>query len=180
MPSPADGDAVANAVRDTARAPGTDGSGSAIAEAVSRDQREASRFRFLARRETLRLARFFGIAPFDAARRRTLSAVWSAVAVSSTSPAASAARALLTVDLTRLRERRLRSVRSGWAPRVRRAGAQVATRTKTPISARASEGESAVAFGAGAVMTETEEKDLAAIDPEQMVKLDAYSAAPAR
>ena len=41
-------------------------------------------------------------------------------------------------------------------------------------------GESAVAYGAGAVMTETEEKELAAIDPEQMVKLDAYSAAPAR
>ena len=36
------------------------------------------------------------------------------------------------------------------------------------------------AFGAGVVMTETEEKELAVIDPEQMVKLDAYSAAPAR
>jgi len=41
-------------------------------------------------------------------------------------------------------------------------------------------GESAVTFGAGAVMTDTEEKELAVIDPEQMVKLDAYSAAPAR
>jgi hypothetical protein len=29
-------------------------------------------------------------------------------------------------------------------------------------------------------MTDTEEKELAAIDPDQMVKLDAYSAAPAR
>ena len=49
---------------------------------------------------------------------------------------------------------------------------------KEPVGAV--EGESAVAFGAGADMTETEEKELAAIDPEQMVKLDAYSAAPAR
>ena len=49
---------------------------------------------------------------------------------------------------------------------------------KEPVGAV--EGESAVAFGAGVVMTETEEKELAVIDPEQMVKLDAYSAAPAR
>ena len=49
---------------------------------------------------------------------------------------------------------------------------------KEPVGAI--DGESAVAYGAGAVMTETEEKELAAIDPEQMVKLDAYSAAPAR
>ena len=51
----------------------------------------------------LRLARFFGIAPFDAARRSTPSAVLSAVAVSAVSPSASAERALLTADLTRLR-----------------------------------------------------------------------------
>jgi hypothetical protein len=69
----------------------------------------------LARRETLRLARFFGIALFDAARRRTPSAVLSAAAVSPASPAASAVRALLTADLTRLRVLRLRSVRlSVW------------------------------------------------------------------
>ena len=49
---------------------------------------------------------------------------------------------------------------------------------KDPVGAV--EGESAVTFGAGAVMTDTEEKELAVIDPEQMVKLDAYSAAPAR
>jgi 15-cis-phytoene desaturase len=49
---------------------------------------------------------------------------------------------------------------------------------KEPVGAI--DGESAVAYGAGAVMTETEEKELAAIDPDQMVKLDAYSAAPAR
>jgi 15-cis-phytoene desaturase len=49
---------------------------------------------------------------------------------------------------------------------------------KEPVGAV--EGESAVTFGAGAVMTDTEEKELAVIDPEQMVKLDAYSAAPAR
>ena len=29
-------------------------------------------------------------------------------------------------------------------------------------------------------MSDTAEKELAVIDPEQMVKLDAYSAAPAR
>jgi len=49
---------------------------------------------------------------------------------------------------------------------------------KEPVGAVT--GESAVAFGAGVVMTDTEEKELEVIDPDQMVKLDAYSAAPAR
>ena len=46
---------------------------------------------------------------------------------------------------------------------------------KEPVGA--TEGESALAFGAGAVMAEAEEKELAVIDPEQMVKLEG---APAR
>jgi 15-cis-phytoene desaturase len=46
---------------------------------------------------------------------------------------------------------------------------------KEPVGA--TEGESALTFGAGAVMAEAEEKELAVIDPEQMVKLEG---APAR
>ena len=46
---------------------------------------------------------------------------------------------------------------------------------KEPVGA--TEGESALAFGAGTVMAEAEEKELALIDPEQMVKLEG---APAR
>ena len=46
---------------------------------------------------------------------------------------------------------------------------------KEPVGA--DEGESALVFGAGAVMGEAEEKELLAIDPEQMVKLEG---APAR
>ena len=49
---------------------------------------------------------------------------------------------------------------------------------KEPVGAV--EGESAVTFGAGAVMTDVEEKELLVIDPDQMVKLDAYEKAPAR
>ena len=45
---------------------------------------------------------------------------------------------------------------------------------KDPVGAV--EGESAVTFGAGAVMTDTEEKELAVIDPEQMVTMDNYVA----
>ena len=46
---------------------------------------------------------------------------------------------------------------------------------KEPVGA--SDGESALAFGAGAVMGEAEEKELLIFDPEQMVKLEG---APAR
>jgi 15-cis-phytoene desaturase len=49
---------------------------------------------------------------------------------------------------------------------------------KEPVGA--TEGESALTFGAGAVMTDVEEKELIVIDPEQMVAMDTRVTAPAR